>query len=76
MSARAMVRLAALGIVFGDLATSPLYTLQTVVQAAGGLFTPESAGKHTLSGQLSFSVCTEDKCMIEKRDLALEIEAK
>jgi hypothetical protein len=38
-------------------------------------FTP-SAGKHTLSGQLSFSVCTDDKCMIEKRDLALEIEAK
>jgi len=39
------------------------------------IFTP-SAGKHTLSGQLSFSVCTADKCMIEKRDLALEIEAK
>jgi KUP system potassium uptake protein len=38
-----MVRLAALGIVFGDLATSPLYTLQTVVQAAGGQFTRESA---------------------------------
>ncbi len=28
---------------FGDLGTSPLYTLQTVVQAAGGHFTPESA---------------------------------
>jgi hypothetical protein len=39
-------------------------------------FTPESAGKHTVAGQLSFSVCTDDKCMIEKRDLALEIEAK
>jgi len=39
-------------------------------------FTPESAGKHTVAGQLSFSVCTEDKCMIEKRDLALEIDAK
>ena len=38
-------------------------------------FTPE-AGKHTVSGQLSFSVCTDDKCVIEKRDLALEIEAK
>jgi KUP system potassium uptake protein len=35
--------LAALGVVFGDLGTSPLYTLQTVVQAAGGRFTPESA---------------------------------
>ncbi|MEO6603797.1 MAG: hypothetical protein ABIQ16_28195 [Polyangiaceae bacterium] len=38
-------------------------------------FTPESAGKHTVAGQLSFSVCTDDKCMIEKRDLALEIDA-
>ncbi len=38
-----VARLAALGIVFGDLGTSPLYTLQTVVQAAGGRFTPESA---------------------------------
>ena len=28
-----MAALAALGIVFGDLGTSPLYTLQTVVEA-------------------------------------------
>src|ERR1700723_1769755 len=35
--------LTALGIVFGDLGTSPLYTLQTVVQATGGRFTAESA---------------------------------
>jgi KUP system potassium uptake protein len=35
--------LSALGVVFGDLGTSPLYTLQTVVQAVGGQFTPESA---------------------------------
>jgi KUP system potassium uptake protein len=35
--------LAALGVVFGDLGTSPLYTLQTVVQATGGHFTPASA---------------------------------
>jgi KUP system potassium uptake protein len=33
----------ALGVVFGDLGTSPLYTLQTVVQAMGGHFTPHSA---------------------------------
>jgi hypothetical protein len=39
-------------------------------------FTPESAGKHTVAGQLSFSVCTDDKCMIEKRELALQIDAK
>jgi KUP system potassium uptake protein len=35
--------LGALGIVYGDLGTSPLYTLQTVVQATGGHFTTESA---------------------------------
>jgi KUP system potassium uptake protein len=34
---------AALGVVFGDLGTSPLYTLQTVVQVTGGQFTPQSA---------------------------------
>src|ERR1700683_2987680 len=34
---------AALGVVFGDLGTSPLYSLQTVVQATGGRFTPDSA---------------------------------
>ena len=39
----AATSLAALGIVFGDLGTSPLYTLQTVVQATGGRFTAESA---------------------------------
>ncbi len=33
----------ALGVVFGDLGTSPLYTLQTVVSATGGQFTPDSA---------------------------------
>jgi len=35
--------LTALGIVYGDLGTSPLYTLQTVTQAVGGTFTPERA---------------------------------
>src|SRR5450755_4425387 len=34
---------AALGIVYGDLGTSPLYTLQTVVQAMGGRFTASDA---------------------------------
>ena len=39
-------------------------------------FTPESAGKHTVSGKLFFSVCNDDQCLVEKRDLALEIDAK
>jgi KUP system potassium uptake protein len=37
------VTMSALGVVFGDLGTSPLYTLQTIVGATGGNFTPESA---------------------------------
>ena len=44
---------AALGVVFGDLGTSPLYTLQTVVQATGGHFTP-----HTALGILSAIIWT------------------
>jgi KUP system potassium uptake protein len=35
--------LTALGIVYGDLGTSPLYTLQTVLQATGGRLSPASA---------------------------------
>jgi KUP system potassium uptake protein len=46
-------RLAALGVVFGDLGTSPLYTLQTVVEAVGGRFTPAIA-----TGILSLIVWT------------------
>ena len=39
-------------------------------------FTAEAAGKQRLEGQFSFSVCTEEKCLIEKRPLALEIDVK
>jgi len=35
--------MAALGIVYGDLGTSPLYTLQAVVAATGGHFSSEAA---------------------------------
>jgi KUP system potassium uptake protein len=41
--ARSWAAFGALGVVFGDLGTSPLYTLQTVVQAMGGHFTPQAA---------------------------------
>jgi KUP system potassium uptake protein len=39
----AAAALSALGIVYGDLGTSPLYTLQTVVQTVGVKFTPQAA---------------------------------
>ena len=37
-------------------------------------FTPSSAGRATVSGTLSFSVCTEDKCMIEKSKVAVSVD--
>jgi KUP system potassium uptake protein len=42
-AAKSWAAFGALGVVFGDLGTSPLYTLQTVVQAMGGQFTHQSA---------------------------------
>lgn len=39
-------------------------------------FTADKPGKHTLAGQFSFSICTDDKCLIEKRDLALAVHVK
>ncbi len=36
-------------------------------------FMPDGAGKKTVAGEFKFSVCTEDKCLMEKRDLALEV---
>jgi hypothetical protein len=37
--------------------------------------TIESAGKRQIAGKLSFSVCTEDRCLIEKRELAVDVDA-
>lgn len=39
-------------------------------------FTAAKAGKHTISGTLSFSVCTADKCLVEKRPLAVTVNVK
>jgi hypothetical protein len=40
------------------------------------LFVPEAAGKHSVGGQLSFSVCTEENCLMEKRDLSVVVDVK
>jgi hypothetical protein len=37
-------------------------------------FTPDAAGKRTVAGQFAFSVCTDDKCLMEKRDLLLDVQ--
>jgi hypothetical protein len=39
-------------------------------------FTPSQAGKLAVSGELSFSVCTDDKCLVEKQTLSIEVDVK
>ena len=39
-------------------------------------FVPEAAGDHTVSGQFAFSVCTDETCLMEKRDLTLVVSVK
>lgn len=39
-------------------------------------FTPDGAGQRTVSGQFAFSVCTEETCLMEKRDLTLVVDVK
>jgi hypothetical protein len=39
-------------------------------------FVPESAGQHTVAGQFLFSVCTDENCLMEKRDLSLVVDVK
>jgi hypothetical protein len=39
-------------------------------------FTADAAGKRTVAGQFAFSVCTEDKCLMEKRDLLLDVNVE
>ncbi len=39
-------------------------------------FSAEKAGKTTVAGQFAFSVCTEETCLMEKRDLALALDVK
>lgn len=36
-------------------------------------FTPDSSGEKTISGQFAFSVCSAEKCLVEKRDLTLKV---
>lgn len=39
-------------------------------------FSAEKAGKVTVAGQFAFSVCTDETCLIEKRDLSLSVDVK
>lgn len=39
-------------------------------------FQAANAGLVKVAGTLSFSVCTEERCLVEKRDLSLDLEVK
>ncbi|HEY3500700.1 MAG TPA: hypothetical protein VGK73_38670 [Polyangiaceae bacterium] len=39
-------------------------------------FVPDSAGKKNVTGQFAFSVCTDETCLMEKRELALAVDVK
>ena len=39
-------------------------------------FTPDGAGKRTVRGQFAFSVCTDETCLMEKRELSLVVDVK
>ncbi len=36
-------------------------------------FTPMAAGQATVAGLFKFSVCTEDRCLVERQELALDV---
>jgi hypothetical protein len=40
------------------------------------VFVPEASGDQTVSGQFAFSVCTDETCLMEKRDLTLVVSVK
>lgn len=39
-------------------------------------FVPSQPGKATVSGEFSFSICTDERCVIEKRNLTVTVDVK
>ena len=39
-------------------------------------YTPDGAGKRTVAGQFAFSVCTDETCLMEKRELSVVVDVK
>jgi hypothetical protein len=39
-------------------------------------FRPTRQGKHEVSGVLSFSVCTEDRCLVERQALSVVVDVR
>ena len=39
-------------------------------------FTPQAKGRATVAGQLKFSLCNDDHCLLERCDLSLAIHVR
>jgi hypothetical protein len=39
-------------------------------------FTPKAVGQKTVAGEFAFSVCTEERCLVERRELSLGIDVR
>jgi hypothetical protein len=57
---------------------SPIFTkdavrLETMRATMKLAFTPDSKGEKTLAGNFSFSLCSAERCLVEKRELLLKI---
>jgi hypothetical protein len=39
-------------------------------------FTPLATGQATVAGQFRFSVCTDDRCLVERQELALSVRVE
>jgi hypothetical protein len=56
---------------------APVAKGMQVTPAEGVLSVPVvagAAGQTTVKGKLAFSVCTEERCLVEKRELALDVD--
>ncbi len=47
---------------------------KTAVMTVG--FTPQASGVKRIAGKLKFSVCSEERCLMETRELALDVDVK
>jgi hypothetical protein len=48
-------------------------TLETSKATMKVDFTPDSKGEKTIAGVFSFSLCSSERCLVEKRDLSTKI---
>jgi hypothetical protein len=58
---------------------APIAKGMQVTPAEGVLAVPivaGPAGQATIKGNLAFSVCTEERCLVEKRELALDVDIR